>query len=198
MLAALSHDRHSPLTAMRLRIEILEETEDSIRLKALIRRHALNRALRNLINKAAGDGGAAEVTVTQEPGFAVITLAGKGPGLPEDQLEAVFEPFVRLEACRSRDTGGASVWVWPSPGRSFRRIAAPSNCPTGLAAGQTPSFVRRLAGPDQMGFADSLRRYHSTSKGTTIHCATGAKPVPISGSRGMDEPYAQRAVTSVL
>ncbi len=106
MLAALSHDRHSPLTAMRLRIEILEETEDSIRLKALIRRHALNRALRNLIDNAVRFGDAAEVTVTQEPGFAVITVAGKGPGLPEDQLEAVFEPFVRLEACRSRDTGG--------------------------------------------------------------------------------------------
>ena len=36
MLAALSHDLRSPLTAMRLRIERLDETEDSIRLKALV------------------------------------------------------------------------------------------------------------------------------------------------------------------
>ena len=36
MLAALSHDLRSPLTAMRLRIEMLDETEDSIRLKALV------------------------------------------------------------------------------------------------------------------------------------------------------------------
>ena len=36
MLVALSHDLRSPLTAMRLRIEMLDETDDSIRLKALV------------------------------------------------------------------------------------------------------------------------------------------------------------------
>ena len=54
-------------------------------------------------------GGTAEVSLTQEPGFAVITVAGKGSGMPEDQLAAVFEPFVRLEASRNRDTGGAGL-----------------------------------------------------------------------------------------
>jgi signal transduction histidine kinase len=165
MLVALSHDLRSPLTAMRLRIEMLDETEDSIRLKALveemqamveatlefargvtraepaaevdlavllgdlvgdiggdratlaasqplpatIRPQALNRALRNLIDNAVRYGGVAKVTLTQEPGMAVITIADKGPGLPDDQLEAVFEPFVRLEGSRSRDTGGVGL-----------------------------------------------------------------------------------------
>jgi signal transduction histidine kinase len=165
MLAALSHDLRSPLTAMRLRIEMLDETEDSVRLKALVeemqamveatlefargvaktepaatidladmlgdlvadvggdratmapspsvlatvRPHALNRALRNLIDNAVRYGGTAEVSLTQEPGFAVITVADKGPGLPEDQMEAVFEPFVRLEVSRNRDTGGVGL-----------------------------------------------------------------------------------------
>ena len=45
----------------------------------------------------------------QEPGLAVISIADTGPGLPEDQLEAVFEPFVRLEGSRSRDTGGVGL-----------------------------------------------------------------------------------------
>ncbi|PKP85742.1 MAG: two-component sensor histidine kinase [Alphaproteobacteria bacterium HGW-Alphaproteobacteria-2] len=165
MLAALSHDLRSPLTAMRLRIEMLDETEDSIRLKALvdemqamveatlefargvaraepvaevdlaallgdlvgdvggdratlvpsrqllatIRPQALNRALRNLIDNAVRYGGVAKVALTHEPGMAVITIADKGPGLPEDQLEAVFAPFVRLEGSRSRDTGGVGL-----------------------------------------------------------------------------------------
>lgn len=165
MLVALSHDLRSPLTAMRLRIEMLDETEDSIRLKALveemqamveatlefargvtraepaaevdlavllgdlvgdvsgdratlaasqplpatIRPQALNRALRNLIDNAVRYGGVAKVTLTQEPGMAVITIADKGSGLPDDQLEAVFEPFVRLEGSRSRDTGGVGL-----------------------------------------------------------------------------------------
>ncbi len=165
MLAALSHDLRSPLTAMRLRIEMLDETEDSVRLKVLVeemqamveatlefargvaktepaatvdlaailgdlvadvggdratlapfppvpatvRPHALNRALRNLIDNAVRYGGKAEVSLTQEPGFALITVADKGPGLPEDQLEAVFEPFERLEASRNRETGGVGL-----------------------------------------------------------------------------------------
>lgn len=165
MLAALSHDLRSPLTAMRLRIEMLDETEDSVRLKALVeemqvmveatlefargvaktepaatvdlgamlgdlvndvagdratlapsspvtatvRPHALNRALRNLIDNAVRYGGTAEVSLMVEQGFAVITVADKGPGLSEDQLEAVFEPFVRLEASRNRDTGGVGL-----------------------------------------------------------------------------------------
>ena len=51
-------------------------------------------------------GDVARVTLTGQPGLAIITIADDGPGLPEDQLAAVFEPFVRLEASRSRDTGG--------------------------------------------------------------------------------------------
>lgn len=165
MLAALSHDLRSPLTAMRLRIEMLDETEDSIRLKALveemqamveatlefargvaksgptatidlasmlgdlvndvgggraslapikplfatIRFQAMNRALRNLIDNAVRYGGNAKVILTQERGMAVIFISDKGPGLPDDQLDAVFEPFVRFESSRSRDTGGVGL-----------------------------------------------------------------------------------------
>ncbi len=51
-------------------------------------------------------GGLEKVTLKQEPGTAVITIADTGPELPEDQLWAIFEPIVRLEGSRSRDTGG--------------------------------------------------------------------------------------------
>jgi signal transduction histidine kinase len=39
----------------------------------------------------------------------VIRIADRGPGIPEDQLERVFEPFYRLEASRSRETGGTGL-----------------------------------------------------------------------------------------
>ena len=41
--------------------------------------------------------------------MVVITIADKGPGLPDNQLEAVFQPFVRLEGSRNRDTGGVGL-----------------------------------------------------------------------------------------
>ncbi|MCA3821493.1 MAG: two-component sensor histidine kinase, partial [Burkholderia sp.] len=33
----------------------------------------------------------------------------RGPGIPADQLDAVFEPFRRVETSRNRDTGGTGL-----------------------------------------------------------------------------------------
>ena len=38
-----------------------------------------------------------------------VVVEDEGPGIPEADLERVFEPFVRLEASRSRDTGGSGL-----------------------------------------------------------------------------------------
>ena len=74
-----------------------------------LRPTAIRRALRNLIDNALRYGTRAEVALVRQGGEAVITIADHGPGLPEDQLEAVFEPFVRGEASRSRATGGVGL-----------------------------------------------------------------------------------------
>jgi len=39
----------------------------------------------------------------------VARIQDRGPGIPEDQLERVFDPFFRLEASRNRKTGGAGL-----------------------------------------------------------------------------------------
>ena len=70
---------------------------------------ALRRALGNLIANAVKYGGAARVKAFALDGRAVITVEDDGPGLPEDELEAVFEPFHRAERSRSRETGGAGL-----------------------------------------------------------------------------------------
>ena len=42
-------------------------------------------------------------------GIVLVGVADDGPGLAEEQLEAVFDPFVRVETSRSRQTGGAGL-----------------------------------------------------------------------------------------
>ncbi|WP_433952041.1 sensor histidine kinase [Brevundimonas diminuta] len=72
-------------------------------------RDQLDRALSNLIDNAVLYGDRAEVAVTSDEGAVVCIIDNSGPGLPPDQLEAVFSPFHRLEASRSRATGGAGL-----------------------------------------------------------------------------------------
>jgi signal transduction histidine kinase len=76
------------------------------RLTFACRRGAVKRALANLIDNAVRYGGGAEVMLAGTDGGAVVTVADRGPGIPPEMLEKVFEPFVRLETSRSRETGG--------------------------------------------------------------------------------------------
>jgi len=75
----------------------------------LCRPNEIRRALRNLIENAVRYGGAAAVSMHKEGSDFLVTIDDKGPGIPQDRLDEVFEPFVRLEESRSTDTGGAGL-----------------------------------------------------------------------------------------
>lgn len=70
---------------------------------------ALRRAAANLIGNAVAYGGSALVTLEAGREHVTITVEDNGPGIPEQELERVFEPFHRLEASRSRSTGGVGL-----------------------------------------------------------------------------------------
>ncbi|WP_343722681.1 ATP-binding protein [Herbaspirillum seropedicae] len=70
---------------------------------------ALRRCLTNLIDNACKYGKSARVSIALEQQKIAIRIRDQGPGIPESELEAVFEPFYRLEASRSRDTGGTGL-----------------------------------------------------------------------------------------
>ncbi|CAN7350556.1 ATP-binding protein [Phyllobacterium sp. LjRoot231] len=74
------------------------------------RPHALRRIFTNLIDNALKFGGSAEVHLEQDlRGSVIIKVQDRGPGIPEDQLEAVLQPFFRLEQSRNRGTGGTGL-----------------------------------------------------------------------------------------
>jgi signal transduction histidine kinase len=70
---------------------------------------ALKRVFANLIGNAVKYGGSAEVSLAADGADVTVTVDDEGPGVPEDKLEAVFAPFYRLDASRSRDTGGVGL-----------------------------------------------------------------------------------------
>lgn len=94
---------------------------------------ALRRALANLIANALQYSGAARVKAFASDGAAVVLVEDDGPGLAEDELEAVFEPFQRGERSRNRETGGAGL------GLTVARQAA-------RASGGDVTLERRSAG----------------------------------------------------
>jgi signal transduction histidine kinase len=169
ILAAISHDLQTPITRMKLRAEIAEDSVDKDKLvqdlaeierlvhegvayarsahgnmekssridigsfieslaydyqdvgKAvtvtekidgtiMTRPDALRRILTNLIDNALKFGGAAEISVQKQPiGTVLIRVLDRGAGIPDDQLEAVLQPFFRLEQSRNRGTGGTGL-----------------------------------------------------------------------------------------
>jgi signal transduction histidine kinase len=167
MLAAISHDLRTPMTAARLRAEMIDDIEvrdaivrsltemqsitestlsfardetsseepHAIDLASLVEAvaddlagagaqitivghdHApyrcrpalLRRALTNLISNAIKYGKRAKITLRLANGHARILIDDEGPGLPQDQLERVFEPFVRIDQSRSSETGGVGL-----------------------------------------------------------------------------------------
>ena len=70
----------------------------------------LRRAVRNLLENAVRHGrrtGHAEVVaqLSLEGGYAVLHIDDRGPGVPPDQRERIFEPFYRLPGASEREGG---------------------------------------------------------------------------------------------
>ena len=72
----------------------------------------LTRALANLIRNAvkyAGDAGPIDISAEQRVNVVEIEVIDSGPGVPEDLLAQLFEPFFRPEASRDRYSGGVGL-----------------------------------------------------------------------------------------
>jgi signal transduction histidine kinase len=78
-------------------------------LEANVRPVGLKRAIGNLVENALHYGHAARVAVLAEDGMLVVRIDDDGPGIPEDQLDAVLHPFSRLDPARSRNTSGLGL-----------------------------------------------------------------------------------------
>ncbi len=85
------------------------EMAESDRAVAFVRPQQIRRALRNLIENAIVYGEHAHVSVCHEGATIRIAVADDGPGIAEDRMAEMLEPFTRLEGSRNRETGGAGL-----------------------------------------------------------------------------------------
>ncbi len=76
-----------------------------------VRPLALKRILSNLVDNAQryGEGQAIDIDYRVADGLVEICILDRGPGIPEQEREAVFRPFYRLEPSRSSSTGGSGL-----------------------------------------------------------------------------------------
>ncbi len=93
------------LAAIGMNISVGTTHEATVRVGPL----ALTRALRNLLINAATHGETAIVSVTQTNGIAAVEIKDTGPGIPEERLSQVFEPFFRIDIARQKSFPGAGL-----------------------------------------------------------------------------------------
>ncbi len=72
---------------------------------------ALRRVLTNILENAITYAGSHPIDIHCfcEKDFIMIEILDRGPGIPEDKIETVFQPFHRLEKSRNKGTGGSGL-----------------------------------------------------------------------------------------
>ena len=89
-----------------LRLELVIEDEE---IRFPLRRRMLRLVAENLIENAlryAGEGATCTVTLAHEPGHVVLDVADDGTGVPDEDVERLFERFFRSDRARTtRGTG---------------------------------------------------------------------------------------------
>lgn len=104
---------------------------------------ALQRLFSNLLDNALKYGLSAEVSVVTQDADAVVRIRDQGPGLPEAELERVFEPFYRADASRNLDVGGIGLGL--AVARSLAREHGGDVVLTSTATGLTATVWLPLA-----------------------------------------------------
>lgn len=101
---------------IRALIDIRRESGDPVKLvsaaqPALVQGSplSLRRILENLIDNGLRHGTSVEVEIETISQWLTIHVRDDGPGVPEDALSQLGQPFTRLDPSRDRTTGGAGL-----------------------------------------------------------------------------------------
>ncbi len=121
----------------------------------------IDRLLWNLVENAVKftpDGGRVEIRLTRESGDAVVEVADTGPGVPEDDLERIFERFYRVDAARTASPDSPGTGLGLSIVRAIAGIHGGSVVATNRVDGGALFRVRLPTQPTRAGNDGALTR----------------------------------------
>ena len=112
--------KKQPTNLVRLLQEMLPEFENQppgiemvefpTEVMAAVDPEKIKTVFENLINNAIKysrpDSGPIRISYRSHKSYAVIRIADKGIGIPQEELSHIFEPFYRIDKSRAKDTGG--------------------------------------------------------------------------------------------
>ncbi len=107
--AAVTHDLETPLDARQQTVAVRIADDAAIVPGDPAKLHDI---LRNLVENASNyspEGGTIEVSSRRRGGMIEVTVADRGPGIPEADLSRIFERFYRVDRSRTRDPGGTGL-----------------------------------------------------------------------------------------
>ena len=99
-------DDHADVGA---RVSLEDSARDDFPVVVQARPLCLRRCLDNLVTNACAYGDCARIGLAREGEDVVVTVTEDGPGIPEDMLGRVFEPYFRLESSRNPSSGGIGL-----------------------------------------------------------------------------------------
>lgn len=82
---------------------------DEEQILVMARPTCLKRCLENLLTNAVKYAGSAHLSISRQGDKMLIEVDDNGPGIPDELLEKVFEPYYRLERSRNRGSGGTGL-----------------------------------------------------------------------------------------
>jgi len=130
--------------AARLREGILVTCSGRVEIEADA--HALRRAVGNLLSNAVQHAtSSVALTCSREGDWVILEVTDDGLGLPADQLDRVFERFVRLDPSRARDDGGSGLGL-----AIVHAFAEQSHGDVTASPGPGGRFVLRLPAPSHL------------------------------------------------
>jgi len=108
LLNEVVDDASFEASATQRAVEFEAESKCPMRGYPALVRSALDNVLRNAVRHTAEET-VVEVSIDCGEAGAEITIRDHGPGVPEEHLETLFEPFSRVADARERSTGGAGL-----------------------------------------------------------------------------------------